>query len=48
MAKLKYQPELKEVVGKIKEKYHHEGFEHLLNSLLKQNFLQTLDDFKQL
>ena len=48
MAKLKYLPELKEVLFKIKTKFSNDGFEYVLNSLFKQNFLQVYEEFKQL
>ena len=48
MAKLKYLPELQEVLSKIKTKFGNDGFEYVLNSLFKQNFLQVYEEFKQL
>ena len=48
MFKLKYHPELKDVLTKIKAKFNNDGFEYALNALFKQNFSQIYEDFKQL
>lgn len=47
MSRLKYQPELKDVLSRIRSKFHQEGLEYVLNSLFKQNFIQVYDELKQ-
>jgi hypothetical protein len=46
MSRLKYQPELKNVLLRTRSKFHQEGLEYVLNSLFKQNFIQVYDELK--
>ena len=48
MSKLKYFPELKEILQQIKTKFGNEEIEYVLNTLFKQNFSQTFDNLKEL
>jgi hypothetical protein len=48
MSKLKYLPELKDVLSQVRTKFGEDEIEYLLNTLFKQNFTQTYDNFKDL
>jgi hypothetical protein len=48
MSRLKYIPELKEIIIQTKTKFGEQEADYLLNALLKNNFKQIFDSFKQL
>jgi hypothetical protein len=48
MSRLKYIPELKEIIIQTKTKFGEQEADYLLNALLKNNFKQIFDNFKQL
>lgn len=48
MSRLKYIPELKEIIIQTKTKFGDQEADYLLNALLKNNFKQMFDSFKQL
>ena len=48
MSRLKYIPELKEIIFQAKIKFGEQEADYLLNALLKNNFPQIFDNFKQL
>lgn len=48
MSRLKYLPELKEVLSQVRIKFGENEVEYVLNTMLKQNFAQTYDSFKDL
>ncbi len=48
MFKLKYQPELKDALSKIRAQFSTEGLDYVLNSLFRENFIQVYDELRQL